>query len=422
MPTDTQTRRAVESTAREHWGYLYACLVKQLGEFDLAEDVLQEAMITALEHWPEHGIPEMPRAWLLQTAKRKAIDHLRRRTNFDSKRNHLEIFSAQQDSAPDNSPEHLADQMIDDERLRLIFTCCHPALPESAHVALTLRTLGGLSTTEIARAFLLPEPTLAQRLVRAKNKIRKAGIPYKVPEPEQWPGRIKSVLAVIYLIFNEGYSASDGGNMLRTDLCDEAIRLGQMMQQLIPDDPEMMGLLALMLLHDSRRSARTDATGNYLTLEQQNREFWDQDQISAGTTLLKRALSLGKPEVYQLQAAISAVHAEAKTFAATDWLQIRLLYNRFYTLNPTPVVQLNAIVALSFEQSAEVALAAMDNINFSTLQQYQPYHSARADLLKRSGQLKAALQAYQLAIDYSQNQQEKQFLEQQVQKLRSQIV
>ncbi|MGB1010728.1 MAG: RNA polymerase sigma factor [Thiolinea sp.] len=422
MPTDTQTQRAVENTAREHWGYLYACLVKQLSDFDLAEDVLQEAIITALEHWPQHGIPEMPRAWLLQTAKRKAIDHLRRRTNFDSKRHQLEIFIAQQESAPENSPEHLADQMIDDERLRLIFTCCHPALPESAHVALTLRTLGGLSTTEIARAFLLPEPTLAQRLVRAKNKIRKAGIPYKVPEPEQWPERVKSVLAVIYLIFNEGYSASNGGNMLRADLCEEAIRLGQMIHQLIPDDPEVMGLLALMLLHDSRRLARTDAGDNYLTLEQQNRDFWDQDKISTGQKLLKHALSLGKPGMYQLQAAISALHAEAETFAATDWLQIRLLYNRLYALNRSPVVQLNAIVALSFEQSAEVALGAMNEIDFSTLQQYQPYHSARADLLKRSGQLKTALEAYQLAIDYSQNQQEQLFLERQMNKLRKMLV
>lgn len=242
-----------------------------------------------------------------------------------------------------NNPEDIVDQQIKDERLRLIFTCCHPALSESAHIALILRTLGGLSVPDIARAFLVPETTLAQRLVRAKAKIRKAGIPYKVPDASQWPERVRSVLAVIYLIFNEGYAGSSGEQLVRTDLCEKAILLGQMLNQLIQDDPEVLGLLALMLLHDSRRTARLDAKQNYLSLEQQNRDFWDQEKIAMGKQLLHKALSMGKPGVYQLQAAISAVHTDASDFESTDWSQIRLLYNRLYALTPSPVIQLNAM-------------------------------------------------------------------------------
>lgn len=419
-----QAQRVVAETAREHWGYIYACLVKQLNNFDLAEDVLQEAILSALEHWPTQGAPEFPRAWLLQTARRKAIDRLRRQARYDNKADMTTLLDTYQEDDMANNPEDIVDrvdQQIKDERLRLIFTCCHPALSESAHIALTLRTLGGLSVPDIARAFLVPETTLAQRLVRAKAKISKAGIPYKVPDANQWPERVRSVLTVIYLIFNEGYAGSNGEQLMRTDLCEEAILLGQMLNQLIPDDPEVLGLLALMLLHDSRRAARLDAKQNYLSLEQQNRDFWDQEKIEAGKQLLHKALSMGKPGVYQLQAAISAVHTDSSDFESTDWLQIRLLYNRLYALTPSPVIQLNAIVALSYEQGAEVALTAMEDLDTSALAQYQPYHSARADILSRAGQLTAATTAYQQAIAYSQNKQERDFLEEQLKTLRRQI-
>lgn len=418
MSRDAQ--RVVEQTTREHWGYLYACLVKQLNDFDLAEDVLQESILTALESWPSKGIPESPRAWLLQTAKHKAVDRLRRQTNFESKKESLELFNAQHLAEPDN-PEKLVDVMIEDERLRLIFTCCHPALSESAHIALTLRTLGGLEVTQIARAFLIPEATLAQRLVRAKAKIRKAGIPYKVPDASQWPTRIRSVLAVIYLIYNEGHSASDGDEYIRADLCEEAIRLAQMINQLIPNDPEVMGLLALILLHDSRRNARLDSKQEYLSLEQQDRSLWDKDKIQTGKQLLEQAIPMGQLGTYQLQAAISAVHADATGFASTDWMQIRLLYNRLYELTPTTVVQLNAIVALSFEEDAETALSAMSNIDFSSLSKYQPYHATLADLYRRSEQLLASSHAYQLAIKYSSNQYERTFLEKQYSDVQRQL-
>ena len=418
MSHDAQ--RVVEQATREHWGYLYACLVKHLNDFDLAEDVLQESILTALESWPSKGIPESPRAWLLQTAKHKAIDRLRRKANFKSKQESIGLFNEQHAREPDN-PEKLVDQMIEDERLRLIFTCCHPALPESAHIALTLRTLGGLEVPQIARAFLIPEATLAQRLVRAKAKIRKAGIPYKIPDAAQWPERVSSVLAVIYLIYNEGHSASEGDDYIRSDLCEEAIRLAQMLNQLIPNEPEVMGLLALMLLHDSRKNARLGSQQQYLSMEQQDRSIWDQEKIQTGKQLLERALPMGLIGPYQLQAAISAVHADATDFASTDWMQIRLLYNRLYELTPTAVIQLNAVVALSFEADAETALTAMERIDFSSLANYQPYHATLADLYRRSDQLLAASEAYQLAIKYSNNQYERAFLEKQRSEVQRQL-
>jgi RNA polymerase sigma-70 factor (ECF subfamily) len=408
------TKRAVEKAAREHWGYLYACLVKQFNEFDLAEDALQDAIIKALETWPNRGIPDSPCAWLLQTAKRKALDRLRRRHNFDSKKDSYALLIKQSANESIGTPEQLADENIEDERLRLIFTCCHPSLPETAHVALTLRTLGGLSVPEIARAFLVPETTLAQRLVRAKNKIRQAGIPYKVPDTAEYPERIKSVLSVIYLIFNEGHTASDGGDMLRTDLCNEAIHLAQMLNLLTPNEPEVMGLLALLLLHDSRRDSRFAGSRHYLPLQTQDRSLWDKNKITQGKQLLTKALSMGKLGCYQLQAAISAVHSDAKSFMTTDWTQIRFLYNRLYEITPSPIISLNSIVALSYEQSAEVALEAMLKVDLSTLIEYQPYHAARADLLSRANQTSAACAEYELAINYSQNKQEKAFLKDQL--------
>ena len=405
-------RRVVEQTTREHWGYLYACLVKHLNDFDLAEDALQESILTALESWPVKGIPESPRAWLLQTAKNKAIDRLRRKANFESKQESIGLFNEQHAAEPDN-PEKLADQMIEDERLRLIFTCCHPALSESAQIALTLRTLGGLEVSQIARAFLVPETTLAQRLVRAKAKISKAGIPYKVPDATHWPTRVHSVLAVIYLIYNEGHSTTEEVGPYQTDLCEEAIRLANMLYQLIPSEPEVMGLLALTMLHESRRNARIGSKKEYRPLSDQDRSLWDHEKIDAGTQLLKQALQQGKVGAYQLQAAIGAVHAEASNFESTDWMQIRLLYQRLYELNPTAVIQLNAVVALSFEKDAETALAAMANVDFSSLAEYQPYHATLADLFRRSEQLLAASEAYEQAINLSSNQFEKAYLENQ---------
>ena len=417
MTQDAQ--RVVEQTTREHWGYLYACLVKHLNDFDLAEDVLQESILTALERWPEKGIPESPRAWLLQIAKNKAIDRLRRKANFESKQESIGLFNEQHAAEPDN-PEKLVDQMIEDERLRLIFTCCHPALSESAQIALTLRTLGGLEVSQIARAFLVPEATLAQRLVRAKAKISKAGIPYKVPDSTQWPSRVNSVLAVIYLIFNEGHSAerNDPGS---TDLCEEAIRLASMLHQLTPNEPEVMGLLALTLLHDARRNARIGPKQEYRPLSDQDRSLWDHEKVETGKQLLKQALQLGKIGAYQLQAAISAVHSDAPDFESTDWMQIRLLYQRLYELNPTPVIQLNAIVALSFEEDAETALSAIDNADFSSLEKYQPYYATLADLYRRSEQLLAASDAYEQAINLSNNSAEKSYLENQRAEIQKQL-
>lgn len=328
--------RVVEQTTREHWGYLYACLVRQFNDFDLAEDVLQEPILPALESWPSKGIPESPRAWLLQTAKNKAIDRFRRQANFERKRASLELFNAQQSA----EPESPMDQMIDDEGLRLIFTCCHPALSESAHIALTLRTLGSLEVPQIARSFLIPEATLAQRLARAKAKIRKAGIPYKVPDATQWPKRIRSVLSVIYLIYNEGHSSCQEVEYISADLCEEAIRLAHMLNQLIPENPEVMGLLAPILLHDSRRDARLGLKQEYQPLTDQDRSLWNSHKIELGRQLLQQSLPIGQVGPYQLQAAISAVHANAPDFASTDWTQIRLLYNRLYELNPTTAFSL----------------------------------------------------------------------------------
>ena len=418
MSQDAQ--RVVEQTTREHWGYLYACLVKHLNDFDLAEDVLQESILTALESWPSKGIPESPRAWLLQTAKNKAIDRLRRKANFESKQESIGLFNEQHAAEPD-SPEKLVDQMIEDERLRLIFTCCHPALSESAQIALTLRTLGGLEVSQIARAFLVPETTLAQRLVCAKAKISKAGIPYKVPDSTQWPTRIHSVLAVIYLIFNEGHSAAERDDSGNTDLCEEAIRLASMLHQLTPNEPEVMGLLALTLLHDSRRDSRIGPKQEYRPLSDQDRSLWDNEKAEAGRQLLKQALQLGKIGAYQLQAAISAVHSDAPDFESTDWTQIRLLYQRLYELNPTVVIHLNAMVALSFEKDAETALSAMDAIDFSSLEKYQPYYATLADLYRRSEQLLAASKAYGQAISLSNNNAEKSYLENQLAKIQKQL-
>ncbi len=407
-----QPEAAVEKIVREEWGQVLATLVAYVRDFSLAEDMLQDACVSALEHWPKDGVPKSPRAWLLQTARRKAIDRFRRQANFETKRAELEILTnLEQQIRP--VEEDTVAETIPDDRLRLIFTCCHPALEEHARVALTLRTLGGLTTPEIARAFMIPEITMAQQLVRAKRKIKVANIPYIVPSPHLWPERIESVLTVIYLIFNEGYATSSGNQPTRADLCHEAIRLGNILLSLVPQEPEIAGLLALMLLHDSRRPSRTNRDGNMVTLEHQDRELWKQDHIDKGVDLLQRALLMSRPGPFQIQAAISAAHAQAKSYEETDWHEITLLYGKLYKLQPSPVIQLNAVVALSFAHGAQAGLTAMAELDaHGELAQYQPYHAARADLFRRAGLKEDSVAAYRQALEFTENAAERNFLEQ----------
>lgn len=397
-------RSTVERVAREEWGRVLASLTASIADLDVAEDALQEAIVAALRTWPERGIPDHPSAWLLATARRRAIDRFRRDLNFRTKLPALQALVELETT----QPEPKLDSEIPDERLEMIFTCCHPALPRAAQVALTLRTLGGLTTSEIARAFLVPEPTMAQRLVRAKRKIRAAGIPFRVPPPDLWPERLASVLAVIYLIFNEGYAASVGQRPTREDLCLEAIRLGRFLARLLPKEPEVRGLLALMLLHDSRREARTDEAGGLITLDRQERARWDRQKIDEGLALLDDALADGRPGPFQVQAAISALHARAATRDATDWGEILLLYRRLHELQPTPVVELNAVVARSYAvspESALVALAALERREDS-LRAYQPFHLVKADLLRRTGDTEGAAASYRRALELTSNEAE----------------
>jgi RNA polymerase sigma-70 factor (ECF subfamily) len=402
-----RSRAVVERTVREEWGHVLATLVGYLRDLELAEDVLQDAVVAALRYWPSRGVPDQPRAWLLQTARRRAIDLFRRDARYREKLDQLgKLVESEERASRDEGDESMVDQ-----RLSLIFTCCHPALEPRAQVALTLRTLGGLTTTEIARAFLAPETTMAQRLVRAKRKIKAANIPYRVPPPELWPERLASVLSVVYLIFNEGYAATSGGRLTRGDLCDEAIRLGRILVELAPEEPEVAGLLALMLLHDSRRGARTDADGRFVTLEEQDRTLWDREVIAGGDRILRGALARRKPGPYQIQAAISAVHAHATSHAQTDWREIVALYRRLYEMQPSWVVRLNEIVAFSFAESAEAALRALAQLERQqVLDRYQPFHAAKADLLRRSGQREAAAAAYRRAAELTENDAERRFL------------
>ena len=406
------TRAAVEQIVREEWGQVLAALMGYVRDFDLAEDMLQDACVAALQHWPVDGTPRKPGAWLLQTARRKAIDRFRRDANFESKRAELKVMIQLEQQARREEKDDM-DESISDERLRLIFTCCHPALEEHARVALTLRTLGGLTTSEIARAFLIPETTLAQRLVRAKRKIKAANIPYVIPPPHLWSERVDSVLSVIYLIFNEGYAATSGRELMRADLCREAIRLSRILFRLAPQDPEVAGLLALMLLHDSRQQSRIDDAGNLVTLEQQNRTLWNRERIDAGVRLLRGALALGRLGPFQIQAAISAVHAQAEVYDDTDWKEITLLYGKLDELQPSPVVKLNAAVALSFAEGAEAGLAALVELDEQrVLEHYQPFHAARADLLRRAGRTEDSAVAYRRALELTDNSTEQRFLKQ----------
>ena len=384
---------------------MVATLIRVLGDFDLAEEAMQEAFARALETWPRTGIPDNPGAWIVTTARNRAIDRLRRERTLREKTGWLKQLAELEALGGDETDM----SGIPDDRLRLMFTCCHPALALDAQVALTLRTLGGLTTPEIARAFLVPETTMGQRLVRAKRKIRDAGIPYRVPPPELLPERVPAVLAVLYLVFNEGYAAT-GGPLLRRELCDEAIRLARVVNELLPDQPEVPGLLALMLLQHSRRDARTSTDGELVLLEDQDRARWDRAMIDEGLALLERAMALGRPGPYQVQAAIAALHTQAPRPEDTDWPQIAALYGSLLRMSPSPVVALNRAVAVAMADGPQAGLALADRLAVD-LDEYHLFHATRADLLRRADRGSEARIAYRRALELVTNPQERAFLE-----------
>lgn len=397
----------IERLYRDESGRILATLIRLLGDFDLAEEAMQEAFAAAFQQWPRDGTPAHPRAWLVATARHKAVDHLRRRTRLEAKRDGLERLAVLED--PPVVEE--MDSMMADDSLRLIFTCCHPALAVEAQVALTLRTVCGLSTEEIARAFLVPVPTLAQRLVRAKQKIRDAGIPYQIPPKEELPERLGAVMLVVYLVFNEGYAASSGDARVRRELCSEAIRLGRLLCELMPEEREVRGLLSLMLLHDSRRDARVGPGGEIVLLDEQDRALWDREQIREGVGLLESALRSGRPGRYALQAAIAALHAQADRAEDTDWHQIVQLYEMLLRVHPSPVVELNHAAAVAMAEGPLRGLRLLDALEArGDLCSYHLLPAARGDLLRRLGRWEEAQSAYRRALSLATNGSERRFL------------
>ena len=410
-----QIRELVDSIYRVESGRILATLIRLLGDFDLAEEAMHEAFATALSAWPVSGVPDNPRPWLISTARFKAIDTLRRRARFDASQDELVRYLQAQSSSAESSQE---EDILEDDRLRLIFTCCHPFLAPEARVALTLREVCGLTTEEIAKAFLTTPSTLAQRIVRAKAKIRETPIPYEVPTPQELPERLGAVLHVVYLVFNEGYSAAAGAEVTRAELTGEAIRLGRLLTELRPE-PEVIGLLSLMLLQESRRAARTSPTGELILLENQDRSLWNREQIAEGVALLEKALKSRGFGAYTLQAAIAAVHAQAESVAATDWRQIVALYDQLARIQPSPVVQLNRAVAIAMCDGPEAGLAHIDAVlEQGELANYYLAHSARADMYRRLGRSAEARSAYEKALALTQQEPERQFLQERIRQLK----
>jgi RNA polymerase sigma-70 factor, ECF subfamily len=396
----TASAAEIARVFREEHGRAVAVLVRVFGDIDVAEDAVQDAFAAAVQRWPSSGLPPSPAGWIITTARNKAIDRLRREASREDRHAQAALLHARD--------EPVEEGPVRDDRLRLIFTCCHPSLALHARVALTLRLLGGLTTTEIARAFLVPEPTMAQRLVRAKGKIRDANIPYRVPSEADLPARLQAVLAVVYLVFNEGYAASSGDALVREDLCGEAIRLGRLLLELMPDEPEVMGLLALMLLVESRRATRTTPAGDLVLLADQDRSRWDRELIAEGQALVRRCLRRDQPGPYQIQAAINAVHSDAPSADLTDWSQILQLYDQLMAIAPSPIVALNRAVAVAEVDGPMAALAVVDDLDLDT---YHVFHAIRADLLRRLGRHADAAAAYSAAIELTDNAAERAFLQ-----------